>query len=71
MILTAACHPAAQLRIQNEIDAVAGRGQAPKWNDTDSLPQLQAFILETVRSRSVIPHAFGHRVSQDVIWVCF
>ncbi|KAI6047002.1 cytochrome P450 [Pisolithus marmoratus] len=68
MILAAACHPDAQLRVQNEIDAVVGRDQAPKWSDADSLPQLQAFILETARWRPVIPHGFGHRVSKDVVW---
>ncbi|KAI6146887.1 cytochrome P450 [Pisolithus tinctorius] len=89
MIVAAACHPDAQLRVQNEIDAVVGRGPrlvilaisyyadlivslflfpAPNWNDADSLPQLQAFILETARWRPVIPHGFGHRVSKDIIW---
>ncbi|KAI6142188.1 cytochrome P450 [Pisolithus tinctorius] len=68
MIVAAACHPDAQLRVQNEIDAVVGRDQAPNWNDADSLPQLQAFILETARWRPVIPHGFGHRVSKDIIW---
>ncbi|KAI6022242.1 cytochrome P450, partial [Pisolithus microcarpus] len=68
MILAAACHPDAQLRVQNEIDAVVGRDQAPKWSDADSLPQLQAFILETARWRPVIPHGFGHRASKDIIW---
>ncbi|KAI6002625.1 cytochrome P450 [Pisolithus orientalis] len=68
MIVAAACHPDAQLCVQNEIDAVVGRDQAPNWNDADSLPQLQAFILETARWRPVIPHGFGHRVTKDIIW---
>lgn len=68
MILAAACHPDAQLRVQNEIDAVVGRDQAPRWSDADSLPQLQAFILETARWRPVIPNGFGHRASKDIIW---
>ncbi|KAL4071169.1 cytochrome P450 [Scleroderma yunnanense] len=68
MILAAACHPEAQARVREELDIRVGRDRAPTLEDAESLPQLQAFILETARWRPIIPHGFAHRASKDIIW---
>ncbi|KAG6334916.1 hypothetical protein ID866_4177 [Astraeus odoratus] len=61
MILAAACYPEAQTRVREELDAVVGKDRTPTWKDAESLPQLQAFILETARWRPVIPLGFAHQ----------
>ncbi|KAH9474281.1 Cytochrome P450 monooxygenase 88 [Psilocybe cubensis] len=56
-IIAAACYPAAQNRVQDELDAVIGRERAPTSADQDMLPQTMAFVLETFRWRPVAPGA--------------
>ncbi|KIJ14417.1 hypothetical protein PAXINDRAFT_135014 [Paxillus involutus ATCC 200175] len=68
LILTAACHPEAQARVQEEIDAVVGKDRAPTFEDWNQLPQLQAFISEALRWRPAAPVGFAHRATKDIIW---
>ncbi|KIJ14884.1 hypothetical protein PAXINDRAFT_134552 [Paxillus involutus ATCC 200175] len=68
MIMAAACHPEAQARVQEELDMVVGMGRTPTWKDSESLPQLHAFIWEALRWRPIVPIGFLHRASSDVIW---
>ncbi|EGN99632.1 hypothetical protein SERLA73DRAFT_179742 [Serpula lacrymans var. lacrymans S7.3] len=68
MIVSAAVHPEAQAKVQEELDNVIGRQRAPTYDDVDMLPQLQAFIQESLRWRPIVPQGLGHRVNKDVIW---
>lgn len=67
-IMAAACYPAAQAKVHEELDAVIGSGRAPTFKDSSSLPQLHAFVLETLRWKPVIRIGFPHRASKDVFW---
>jgi cytochrome P450 len=68
MIMAAACHPEAQKRVQEELDMVVGKDRMPTWKDSESLPQVHAYILETLRWRPVTPIGFAHRATQDIVW---
>ncbi|KAF8549342.1 cytochrome P450 [Imleria badia] len=76
MILAAACYPEAQRRVQKELDMVIGKDRTPTWEDSESLPQVHAYVLETLRWRPVTPTgaltvlATGvpHRATQDIVW---
>jgi len=68
MIMAAACHPEAQSRVQEELDEVVGKDRLPSWEDLDSLPQIHAYVLETLRWRPVTPIGFAHRATQDIFW---
>ncbi|KIK94478.1 hypothetical protein PAXRUDRAFT_827945 [Paxillus rubicundulus Ve08.2h10] len=68
LVLAAACHPEAQARVQEEIDAVVGKDRAPTFEDWSQLPQLHAFISEGLRWRPVSPIGFAHRATKDIIW---
>ncbi|OAX31381.1 cytochrome P450, partial [Rhizopogon vinicolor AM-OR11-026] len=69
VLLAAACFPEEQAKVQDELDAVIGRHQAPTFADQESLPCLQAFIYEALRWRpGPIANGFAHRTTKDVIW---
>ncbi|KAG1818707.1 cytochrome P450, partial [Suillus subaureus] len=67
-IMAAACYPAAQAKVHEELDRVIGSDRAPTFKDSSSLPQLHAFLLETLRWRPVIRIGFPHRATKDVFW---
>ncbi|KAG2068482.1 cytochrome P450 [Suillus decipiens] len=67
-IMAAACYPAAQAKVHEELDMVIGSDRAPTFKDSSSLPQLHAFLLESFRWRPVIRIGFPHRASKDVFW---
>ncbi|KAI9572527.1 cytochrome P450 [Boletus coccyginus] len=68
VIRAAACYPEAQRRVQGELDMVVGRDKIPTWEDYKWLPQVRAFVLETLRWRPVIPIGFEHGTTQDIAW---
>ncbi|KAF8129486.1 cytochrome P450 [Boletus edulis] len=68
IIMTAACFSDAQTRVQEEFNMVVGMDRLPSWNDWDSLPQLHAFISESLRWRPVTPLGLPHRSTRDIIW---
>ncbi|KAG2138626.1 cytochrome P450 [Suillus bovinus] len=67
-MMAAACYPAAQAKVHEELDMVIGSDRAPTFKDSSSLPQLHAFLLETLRWRPVIRIGFPHRASKDIFW---
>ncbi|KAF9223307.1 cytochrome P450 [Gyrodon lividus] len=68
LVMTAACHPEAQARVQEEIDAVVGKDRAPTFEDWSQLPQLHAFVSEALRWRPIVSIGFSHRATKDIIW---
>ncbi|KAG2038135.1 cytochrome P450 [Suillus americanus] len=67
-VMAAACYPAAQAKVHEELDMVIGSDRAPTFKDSSSLPQLHAFLLETLRWKPVIRIGFPHRATKDVFW---
>lgn len=70
-ILAAACHPAAQARVQEQLDTVVGKERAPSFEDVKRLTELHAFMHESLRWRPVVPLGFPHRATRDIIWKGF
>jgi len=68
ILMCAALHPEAQAAVHEEIDAVIGKDRPPTFEDHDSLPQLRAFIAETMRWRPIIPPGLPHRTTEDIFW---
>ncbi|KAG2099579.1 cytochrome P450 [Suillus discolor] len=68
MIMAAAIHRDAQARVQEELDNVVGRTRLPTFDDQEMLPQVTAFMLESLRWRPVVLGGFGHRATKDITW---
>ncbi|KAG6828377.1 hypothetical protein H0H92_008173 [Tricholoma furcatifolium] len=69
-VLAAACYPEAAKKVQEEIDAVVGRGRPPCPSDYENnqMPQLHAFVLESFRWRPVTAGGFAHKATKDIIY---
>ncbi|KAG1908889.1 cytochrome P450 [Suillus fuscotomentosus] len=68
IMMAAATHTDAQARVQEELDNVVGRTRLPTFADQEMLPQVTAFILESLRWRPVSIGGFAHRATKDMIW---
>ncbi|KAG1869668.1 cytochrome P450 [Suillus tomentosus] len=68
MMMAAATHTDAQARVQEELDDVVGRTRLPTFADQEMLPQVTAFMLESLRWRPVSFGGFAHRAGKDIIW---
>ncbi|KAG1896365.1 cytochrome P450 [Suillus fuscotomentosus] len=68
MMMAAATHTDAQARVQEELDNVVGRMRLPTFGDQEMLPQVTAFMLESLRWRPVSLGGFAHRATKDIIW---
>ncbi|KAG2075789.1 cytochrome P450 [Suillus decipiens] len=71
IIMAAACHPLAQAKVHEELDMVIGSDRAPTFQDSSSLPQLHAFLLEALRWRPIVRIGFPHRATKDIFWKGF
>ncbi|KAG1854466.1 cytochrome P450 [Suillus subalutaceus] len=65
MMMAATIHTDAQARVQEELDNVVG---LPTFGDQEMLPQVTAFILESMRWRPVSLGGFPHCATKDIIW---
>ncbi|PPQ73533.1 hypothetical protein CVT26_010344 [Gymnopilus dilepis] len=66
-VLSMALNPAVQRKAQAEIDRVIGNSRLPDFSDKQSLPYLEAILLETMRWSPITPLALPHRaVREDV-----
>ncbi|KAI0698605.1 CyP450 monooxygenase [Cytidiella melzeri] len=54
-----------QRRAKEELDAVVGPGRLPTYEDYDSLPYIQAILLECMRWIPVVPLGVPHRLTTD------
>ncbi|KAG1724553.1 cytochrome P450 [Suillus lakei] len=68
MMMAAAIHTDAQARVQEELDNVVGGSRLPTFDDLEMLPQVTAFMLESLRWRPVSLGGFAHRATKDIIW---
>ncbi|KAG2357454.1 cytochrome P450 [Suillus spraguei] len=67
-IMAAACNPLAQAKVHEELDMVIGSDRAPTFQDSSSLPQLHAFLLEALRWRPIVRIGFPHCATKDIFW---
>jgi len=67
-LMAAACNPLAQAKVHEELDGIVGSDRTPTFEDASSLPQLQAFLLESLRWQPVFRIGFPHRATRDIIW---
>lgn len=68
MMMAATLHTDAQARVQEELDVVVGRMRLPAFEDQEMLPQVTAFMLESMRWRPVSFGGFAHRATKDIVW---
>ncbi|KAI0340920.1 cytochrome P450 [Trametopsis cervina] len=60
-----AMFPDIQSKVQRELDEVIGHERLPSYEDRDSLPYVQATVLECVRWLPVLPLGVAHRLTED------
>ncbi len=60
--LAMAMYPDAQKKAQAELDRVLGSGRLPTFEDRDSLPYVEAIILESIRWMPAVPLGVSHRI---------
>ena len=53
-------YPEVQRKLQIEVDSVIGRSRLPHLNDKDSMPYIQAVLLEAHRYLSLVPLSIPH-----------
>ena len=64
-ILLMALHPDIQLKVQEEIDQVIGRGNYPTMDDSNEMPYTMAVINEIYRYHSMSAFGFTHTATCD------
>ncbi len=65
-MLFACLHPAAQSRLQNEIESVVGWEELPALSHRQQMPFTEAFIQEVLRIGDPVPIGFPHSVTDDM-----
>lgn len=58
--------PEVQRKAQEEIDRVVGNGRLPTFEDRDSLPYMNALVLEATRWWPIAPMGFPHTADEAV-----
>nr|QLI62178.1 cytochrome P450 29 [Streltzoviella insularis] len=66
MIVFMLRNPDVKRRVQEELDAIVGRGRLPTIEDMPNLPYTETTILETLRMSSIVPLATTHSPTKDV-----
>ncbi|KAJ7645933.1 cytochrome P450 [Mycena polygramma] len=65
IFLAAALNPQAQALAQLEMDSIVGPGRMPVFEDRDSLPCVDAFVQECLRSVPAVPTGVAHRTMEN------
>nr|XP_043901097.1 cytochrome P450 1B1 [Solea senegalensis] len=65
IILVLIKYPEMQLRLQQEVDRVVGRGRLPSIDDQTQLSYIMAFIYELMRFTSFVPLTIPHSTTTD------
>ncbi|KAJ7136063.1 cytochrome P450 [Mycena epipterygia] len=68
LVMAAAAFPEAQVKVQEQLDAVVGSDKLPTFQDEADLVQVTAFYLESYRWRPVSAGGFAHRATKDILW---
>ncbi|TBU42971.1 cytochrome P450 [Dichomitus squalens] len=64
-ILAMVLHPEAQSKAQAKLDEVIGSERLPHFSDRESLPYIEAIILECLKWRPITPFGFWHASLQE------
>ncbi|KAF8730042.1 hypothetical protein AX14_005772 [Amanita brunnescens Koide BX004] len=67
-ILAMAMFPDAQRRAREELDSVVGGNRLPDFSDRESLPYLDALLLETLRWNPTVPLGVPHTATEDDVY---
>ncbi|KAK0234561.1 cytochrome P450 [Armillaria nabsnona] len=67
-ILAMLANPEAQRKAHEEIDAVLGSGELPRFADEASLPFVSAVVKEVLRWKNVTPMGIPHALTSDDIY---
>ncbi|KAG1846165.1 cytochrome P450 [Suillus tomentosus] len=67
-ILAMVLYPDVQRRAQAEIDSVVGRDRLPTFEDSASLPYIDAVVRETFRWQPVVPLGIPHTALDDDVY---
>ncbi|KAF8696438.1 hypothetical protein AX14_001602 [Amanita brunnescens Koide BX004] len=63
-----AMFPDAQRRAREELDSVVGGNRLPDFSDRESLPYLDALLLETLRWNPTVPLGVPHTATEDDVY---
>ncbi|ESO03123.1 hypothetical protein HELRODRAFT_157153 [Helobdella robusta] len=66
-IIIMANNQGVQKRVQNELDRVVGSNRLPCLEDKPNLPITEAFILEAMRFKTLVPMALVHLTTKETI----
>ncbi|XP_049946241.1 probable cytochrome P450 304a1 [Schistocerca serialis cubense] len=58
-------HLGVQKKVQDELDAVVGRGRLPTLDDRPNLPYTEATLREAMRIRTLTPLSVFHKATED------
>ncbi|XP_049815469.1 probable cytochrome P450 304a1 [Schistocerca nitens] len=58
-------NPEVMRKVQDELDAVVGRGRLPTLDDRPNLPYTEATLREVMRIRTVTPISVPHKAMED------
>lgn len=64
-LMLVAAHPAWQIALQSELDAVIKGDRLPSLNDRENLPTINAALYEVLRMSCVVPVSLPHSTTQD------
>ncbi|KAK0440601.1 cytochrome P450 [Armillaria borealis] len=67
-MLAMLANPEAQRKAQEEIDAVLGSGELPRFADEVSLPFVSAVVKEVLRWKNVTPMGIPHALTSDDVY---
>ncbi|KAG2089752.1 cytochrome P450 [Suillus discolor] len=67
-ILAMVLYPDVQRRAQAEIDSVVGRDRLPTFEDSASLPYIDAIVRETFRWQPIVPLGIPHTALDDDVY---
>jgi cytochrome P450 family 2 subfamily U polypeptide 1 len=66
-IFLLANHQDIQTRLQTEIDSVVPRGRLPSLDDRLHMTNVEAFIIELMRFKTIVPLGLAHETSGDAV----
>lgn len=64
-VLACVLYPDAVRKVQQEIDDLVGNDRLPTFDDISNLPYVNAFLMEVMRWRPLVPLGIPHSVTQD------
>jgi hypothetical protein len=70
-IMAMALHPDVQVKVQQELDSVIGRGRLPTFADRESLPYMECVFKECLRWGTPAPLCKAHVIVQFRLTHCF